>query len=129
MHARHHNPRMHKNEEGGVKQAQAKQDSEQGQTTKASHISTRTHIYISGHTHLHTHLRGCMYVYLQVTTCKYTYIHVYKYMHVCAQISIGIQIHIYACRGGPSGARAAGWNYFMEVCGVDMYRVGMQIVF
>ena len=69
---------------GGVQQAQAKQDSKQGQTTKASHISTRTHIHISGCTHLHTHLRGCMYVYLQVTTCKYTYIHACKYMHVCA---------------------------------------------
>ena len=84
MHARHHNPRMHKNEEGGVKQVQAKQDSEQEETTKASHISTRTHIYISGRTHLYRNLRGCMYVYLQATTCRYTYIHAYKYMHVCA---------------------------------------------
>ena len=52
--------------------------------TMHAHISTRTHIYTSGHTHLHTHLHACMYVYLQATTCKHTYIHACKYMHVCA---------------------------------------------
>ena len=52
--------------------------------TMYAHISTRTHIYTSGHTNLHTHLHACMYIYVQATTCKHTYIHACKYMHVCA---------------------------------------------
>ena len=85
MHARHYNPRMHKNEEGGVKQTHAKQDSDQGQTTKAcSHIDTHTLIHIWTHTSAHT--STWMYVRIftgndHVNVRAYMYANIYMYAH------------------------------------------------
>ena len=66
MHTRNHNPRMHRIEEGGVKQTQANQDSEQGQTTKACiYMDVCTYIYRQQHVNIHTYMHAniCMYAY------------------------------------------------------------------
>ena len=69
---------------GGSNRHKENKTVSRGKRQKHAHISTRTHTYISGRTHLHTHVHGCMYLYLQATACKYTYIHACKCMHVCA---------------------------------------------